>query len=176
MAPPPEYNLATQALQQKDPAKAEALVAAIVTKFKGLPTDWAQHATGLAADLALQKRDIVKAELAYADFNKLYPGTIQGKVGTAAIAAAKKNFDTARELIAPILEDALKVKDVPAANRYAYSRAFFVSGQVKEADGKLSEALEDYLRTVTIYYHDVAAVAAAKDRAEALRKEKITVP
>jgi hypothetical protein len=38
-------------------------------------------------------------------------------------------------------------------------------------------ALEDYLRTVTLFYHDPSAVAAAQTRADAIRREqKVAVP
>ena len=176
MPPPPEYGLAMQAVAQKDIPKALGLITGVASKYKRLPTDWAQQATALTGYLALQTGELVKAEVAFDDFKKCYPTSSDGDVGSAAIAAAKKNFAVAREKIAPIIEEALKVKDVPIPLRYAYSRAFYVSGQVKEADGNSSGALEDYLRTVTIFYHDSAAVAAAQERADALRKTKVTVP
>ena len=90
--------------------------------------------------------------------------------------SSKKDFATAKQKITPIIDEALKVKDVPLTQRYAYSRAFYVSGQVKESEGNLAGSLEDYLRTLTIFYHDPAAVAAAQERADALRKQKIAVP
>jgi hypothetical protein len=178
MAAPAEYGQALQAIQQKDLAKAASLVGALANKFKGLPTDWAQQATALVGDLAVQSGDLSKAESAYTEFRKLYPGggSTQAEVGMAAIAASKKDFASAKEKIAPIVAAALKEQNAPVANRFAYSRAFFVSGQVKESEGNKPGALEDYLRTVTIFYHDAAAVSAAQERADALRKEKITVP
>jgi hypothetical protein len=176
MAPPPEYNLALQAIGQRDLPKASALVSTIVSKYKGLPTEWAQHATALVGDLALQDGNLTKAAAGYEEFKKFYPSATQSEIGLAAIAASKKDFATARQKITPIIEEALKVKDVPLSQRYAYSRAFYVSGQVKESEGNLAGALEDYLRTVTIFYHDAAAVAAAQERADALRKQKIAVP
>ncbi len=176
MAAPPEYNLAMQAVAAKDLPKASATINSLVLKFKGLPADWAQQAMALSGFLALQTGDLAKAQLAFDDFKKFYPAAPEGKVGTAAIAASKKDFATAKSLIAPIIEDALKLKDVPLGNRFAFSRAFLVSGMVKESEKDFSGALEDYLRTTTIFYHDTAAVASAQDRAETLRKNKITVP
>ncbi|MEO8352808.1 MAG: hypothetical protein ABI680_13820 [Chthoniobacteraceae bacterium] len=61
---------------------------------------------------------------------------------------------------------------MPFANRIPYSGAFYVMGQVRESENDYAGALEDYLRTVTIFYHDPTALAAAQDRAEALRTEK----
>ena len=176
VAAPPEFNIAMQAVAAKDLPKANSVIAGIVTKFKGLPADWAQQATALSGFLALQSGDLAKAESAFRDFKTFYPAAPEGKVGTAAIAAAKKDFATAKSLVAPIIEDALKLKDVPLPNRFAFSRAFFISGLVKESENDFSGALEDYLRTSTIFYHDTAAVASAQERAEALRKNKITVP
>ncbi len=176
MAPPPEYGLAQQAIAQRDAAKAAALIGTVAGKYKGLPIDWAQQATALAGFLALQSGNTAKAELAFADLKKFYPAAVEAKIGAAAIAASKKDFATAKELIAPIVEEALKQKDVPAGSRFAYSRALYISGQVKESENDLSGALEDYLRTTTIFYHDAAAVAAAQERADALRKNKVAVP
>ena len=42
-------------------------------------------------------------------------------------------------------------------------------GKVKEAAGNLQGALEDYWRTVTLFYYDRVAVASAQERADALR-------
>ena len=176
MVPPPEYNLALQAVAAKDLPKATGIIRGLITKYKGLPADWAQQAAALAGFLALQSGDMAGAEAAFSDFKKSYPTAPEGKVGSAAIAASKKDFATAKGLIAPIVEDALKQKDVPVTNRFAYSRAMYISGLVKESEKDLPGALEDYLRTTTIFYHDTAAVASAQERADALRKNKIAVP
>ena len=176
MVPPPEYNLALQAIAAKDIPKAAGLIRGLITKYKGLPADWAQQAAALAGFLALQSGDMAGADAAFSEFKKSYPTAPEGRIGSAAIAASKKDFATAKSLIAPIVEDALKQKDVPVTNRFAYSRAMYISGLVKESEKDLPGALEDYLRTTTIFYHDTAAVASAQERADALRKNKIAVP
>ena len=58
-----------------------------------------------------------------------------------------------------------------SANRSLTACAFLILGQVKESEGNAPGALEDYLRTVTIFHHDPAAVSAAQERADALRKD-----
>ena len=176
MVPPPEYNSALQAVAVKDIPKALGIIRGLIAKYKGLPADWAQQAAALAGFLALQSGDMAGAEAAFSDFKKSYPNAPEGKVGSAAIAASKKQFGVAKDLIAPIVGEALKQKDVPVANRFAYSRAMYISGLVKESEKDLPGALEDYLRTTTIFYHDTAAVTAAQERADALRKNNIAVP
>ncbi|HSI11071.1 MAG TPA: hypothetical protein VK961_03460 [Chthoniobacter sp.] len=171
MPSPAEFNEAIRAYQQKDFAKALTLVKGVAGKFKGMPAPWAQQATGMLGELYIIANDIPKAEAAYADFKRLYPngGSLQSEVGLARLAVVKKDFDTAKQKLEPITDAALKEKTVTAVNALAYSQAFLVSGQVKEATGNLPGALEDYLRTVTLFYYDRVAVAAAQERADALR-------
>jgi len=180
MAPPPEYNQAIAAYQAKDFVKSLGFVKGVVARFKGMPSPWAQQMVAMLGDLYIVTNDIPKAEVAYADFKRLYPngGSLQSEVGLSRLAVAKQDYETARQKIEPITEAALKEKAVNPANAIAYSQAFLVSGEVKEAAGNLPGALEDYLRTVTLFYHDRIAVSTAQERADALRAAHpgVTVP
>ena len=180
MNPPAEYAQAMAAYTAKDFAKSLTLLKTVTDKFKGVPIAWAQQATAMLGELYIQNNDLAKAEAAYNDFKKLYPtgGSLQSEVGLSRLAVAKKDFETAKTKLAPITEAALKEKVLTTGNALAYSQAFLVSGQVKEAEGNLPGALEDYLRTVTLFYHDRAAVASAQERADALRaaNKEVTVP
>ena len=180
MAAPLEYSQGMQAYQAKDQAKALKLIKTVVDKYKGLPTVWAQQSLSLLGELYIAANDLPKAEAAYNDFKRLYPGggSLQSEVGLARLAVAKKDYETAKKKLAPITDAALKEKVISPTNGAAYSQAFVVSGQVNEAEGNFSGALEDYLRTVTLFYHDPAAVSVAQERADALQKEhkEVTVP
>jgi predicted Zn-dependent protease len=180
MAPPPEYSQAFQAYQAKDFKKALDLIRPIADRFKGMPSPWAQQAVSMLGDLYIALNDLPQAETAYLNFKKLYPngGSLQSEVGLSRLAVAKKDYATAKQKIAPITEQAFKDKVPTLSNALAYSQAFLVSGQVKESEGNLPDALEDYLRTVTVFYQDRAAVSTALDRADALRKahKDVTVP
>ena len=180
MNPPAEFGQAFQAYQAKDYTKARTLMKAVVDKFRGMPATWAQQASGMLVDIDLALKDTARAEVNYAAFVKAYPagGTLQADVLAARIAASKKNFDLAKQKLGPVTEAALKEKSVSGANALAFSQAFLVSGQVKEAEGNFNGALEDYLRTVTLFYHDRAAVGVAQERADALRAQhkEATVP
>jgi tetratricopeptide (TPR) repeat protein len=180
MAPPAELAHVMQSYEAKDYAKALALLKPVTDRFKGMPSPWAQQATSMLGDIFVAMNELQKAEAAYADFKRLYPsgGSMQSEVGLARIAVAKKDYATAKQKLAPITEAALKEKTISPANALAFSNAFVVSGQLKEAEGNLSGALEDYLRTVTLFYHDRAAVALAQDKADTLRSrhKEVTVP
>jgi hypothetical protein len=179
MTSPPEYAQAYAAYTAKDYAKSLTLMRAVVEKFKGLPAPWAQQASLMIGELYILTDDLPKAEAAAADFKTLYKTAgLQADVLLARIAAAKGDMATAKEKLGPITEAALKEKVINPANAFAYSQAFLVSGQVKEKEGNLPGALEDYLRTVTIFYHDRTAVASAQDRANTLREahKEVVVP
>ncbi len=184
MAPPPEYGQGYQAYSAGDLPKALILIKSVTDRYKGLPTDWAQYATGMLGDIYVASGDFTKAEAAYNEFKKLYQtaggSSATSEVGLARIAVAKKDFASAKTKLEPIIADALKEKTIPPAKALAYSQAFLVSGQLKEEEGNLQGALEDYLRTVTLFYHDRSAVTAAQQKADALRtRDKdhpLTVP
>jgi tetratricopeptide (TPR) repeat protein len=158
----------------------------VYEKYKGLPVDWAKVSALMVADSLINSGETDKAEAMYREFEQLYPGGggLQAKVGRARIAVAKKDLLSAKDTLASVTEEALKLKTVPRENAFAYSQAFYVMGLVNEADGKPQEALENYLRTVTIFYNDPNSRAAAQERADELRarnkgrkaSDQLTVP
>ncbi len=180
MAQPAELNQALALYQDKKYDEALVILKGLVTKFRGMPTTWAQQAAATVGSVYLAKGDVAGAENAYREFQKLYPGqgSLQSDVGLALVAVAKKDYAGAKAKLEPVAEAALKQKNVSSATALAYSSTFLGLGQIQEAEGNLSEALEHYLRTVTLFYHDRASAALAQERADALRKENkdITVP
>jgi tetratricopeptide (TPR) repeat protein len=180
MAAPAELTAAFAQYQAKDYGRALSGMKSVVEKFRGLPVPWAQQATAMLGELYIALNDLPKAEAAYNDFKKFYPsaGSLQSEVGLSRLAVAKQDYNTAEQKLTPITDAALKEKVITPTNALAYSQAFLVSGQVKEAKGNLSGALEDYLRTVTLFYHDRSAVASAQEKADALRAahKDVTVP
>lgn len=178
MNPPPDLAAAQRAYLAKDLPKALTLVKNVTDKYAGLPADWARQATGMLGDVYVATNDLARAEAAYKEFQKLYPGSTQGDVGMARIAISKKDFAGAKKKLEPIAEAALKEKIISSANGFSYSNAFLALGEIKESEGDLTGALGDYLRTVTLFYHDPTAVSVAQEKADALRSEnpKIAVP
>jgi tetratricopeptide (TPR) repeat protein len=173
MAQPAELNQAFVQYQEKKYDEALATLKALVAKYRGLPASWAQQAAATIGSIHLAKGDVAGAENAFREFQKLYPGqgSLQSDVGLALVAVAKKDYATAKAKLEPVAEAALKEKNVSAATALAYSATFLGLGQIQEAEGNLGEALEHYLRTVTLFYHDRASAAIAQERADTLRKE-----
>ena len=171
---PPEFAQAQKALEAKNYDAALAALK-VVEKFKGLPADWAQQATAMIGDVYIEKGDIPKAEAAFADFQKLYPTSAQAELGLAKLAIAKKDFATAKSKLDPVVGKAAEDKSVNQRSGFAYSQAHLLMGEVKESEGDLKGALECYLKTVTLFYYDRAAVAQAQQKADALRQANPSV-
>jgi tetratricopeptide (TPR) repeat protein len=181
MPAPAELNIAKAAFSAKEYQKALTALKPLVDKYKGLPTDtgWAQQATSMLGEIYVALDKLPEAEAAYKEYQRVYPGqgSVQAEVGMARIAASKKDYATAKQKLEPITAQALKQKIPPPALASAYSQAFFLLGQAEEAQQEYPAALENYLRTVTVFYHDKTAASSAQERADALRKDHgVTVP
>jgi len=180
MATPPEFATGKAAYEAGDYVKALAPIKAVADKFKGLPTLWAQEATSLLGNVYVALNKLPEAEAAYLDFQKSYGaqgGSIQSDVGLARVALSKKDYDKAKEKLEPITARALTEKHPAPALATTYSQAFYLLAQVEEAQQDYPAALQNYLRTVTLFHHDSVSAAGAQEKANALRKaHNIAVP
>lgn len=163
-----------------DYARALTELRPVSEKYKGLPTDWARRIAAVMGDLYLEAKDLTKAEAAYGEYARLYPGgksPLRSSVGLARLANAKGDRARARQLLEPIAKAALEDPAPSEADAAIYGQVFFLLGQAREAEKDFTRALEDYLRTVTLFHHDRAVATAAQKAADALRAaQKVQVP
>ena len=173
-APPPAFQAGMAAYSSSEWDKALAALKPIAEQFRGLPTPWAQQAMATLGDIYVEKNDLVRAEVAYNDYRKLYPSTggnsLRFGLGQARIALARKDLAGAKRQLDPITQAALKNPvDVTRSDAAAYGQAFFLLGQLEEQQGNPQGALQDYLRTVTLFYQDEPVAARAQKNADTLR-------
>ena len=180
-APPVTFQAGRAAYAAGDWDKALSIIKPITEQFRGLPTDWARQAFAMLGDIYIDKNDVPHAEIAYNDYRKLYPGGnfVRFNIGQARIALARANDAAARQQLDPIIAAALKnPTEASRADGAAYGQAFYLLGQLQEKQGQPAAALEDYLRTVTLFYQDAGTAARAQQHADALRAahKDLTVP
>ena len=177
-AAPPEFAQGQRAIEEGKLEEALTLIRGVTERYKGLPVVWASDATATLGNLFISLGRLPEAETAFDEFQKYYPGagSLAGSVGKARIAAERGKYAEARAAVEPLVKDALTKKDVSRAESQLYGQAFYVLGKVAEGEGKLPEAMENYCRTVAIFYQERAVVAAAEKRIEALRQKGITTP
>jgi tetratricopeptide (TPR) repeat protein len=183
VAPPPAFQSGYAAYQKGKWDEALAALKPLVDQFRSLPTFWEKAAVAALGDIYLEKGDIAKAEAAYNDFRNYYPfgaeNALHGNLAQARIAMARNNPAAAKQRLEPIAKAALEnPAAVSAANGAAYGKAFVLLGKIHEQEGNRQGALEDYLRTVTLFYQDKTATAAAQKSADALRaaNKDLTAP
>jgi tetratricopeptide (TPR) repeat protein len=177
-AAPKAYEDALAAWQTGDANKTLSLLKPVVDNFRGLPTPWAERASGLLGEVYLTLNQVPAAEEAFAAFQKAYPEAgAAADIGLARLAVTKKDFATAKAKLAPVIAEAETVTVAPAGKSAAYGQAFYLMGMVRESEGQLPEALRDYLSAVTLFHEDKAIVAQAQERANVLITEKkVIVP
>jgi tetratricopeptide (TPR) repeat protein len=159
--------------QTGDANKTLALLQPFVQTYRGLPTPWAERSSALLGEVLLTANKLPEATTAFADFQKAYPNSGSlAAIGLARLAVENNQFDDAKGKLQPILAEAEKVTIAPAGKSATYGQAYYLMGKINEKAGNNSEALRDYLSTVTLFYEDKAVVSKAQERADALVKEK----
>lgn len=173
-APPPAYQAGMTAYEAGQWDKALAALQPLTDQFRGLPTAWAQQAAGTLGDLYIEKNDLVRAEAAYASYRRFYPATAGNSwrfgLGQARLALARNHLAEARVALEGITQGALKnPAEASRADAAAYGQAFYLLGQIHETAGDFQAALEDDLRTTTLFYQDNAITVRAQKDADDLR-------
>lgn len=176
-AAPAAYEAALTAWQKNDAAATLAALKPLVASYAGLPVPWAERATALLGEVYLALNQIPDAEASFTAFQKAYPNAASlSGIGLARLAVAKKDYAAAKAKLTPIITEAKGVKVAGSGKSAMYGQAFYLMGVIKESEGTLPEALQDYLTTVTLFHEDKAAVAKAQERASALTSQNVIVP
>ncbi len=177
-AAPAEFTQGQRAIEAGKIEEALPLIKGVADRYKGLPTAWASDATAMLGNVYISLGKLPEAEAAFNDFQKSYPsaGPSATSIGKARLAAERGNFAEAKTIAEPLVADALGKKTVTRAESQLYGQAYYILGRVAEGEGKLPEAMEDYCRTVAIFYQERSVVTEAQKRIDALRQKGITTP
>ena len=177
MDPPADFQAVSVAWSKGDAVGALPKLAALVTNFKGLPTDWAERACSMLPEVYISLGKIPEAEAAYVEFTKLYPGSgSSSDLLLARLAVTKKDFRGARARLDPMVQSAKATLLPKGAESVPMSQALVLMGRINEEAGEKSEALENYLLVTTIFNDDPSTYAQALERANVLQKDKVLVP
>lgn len=175
MQPPPGLAEARKALTAEQYPQVLAAIEKDALAFAGLQVDWVIEALGLVADAHLATGKKSEAGAIYRKMETDYansPYAVKAKIGLAKISVSVNRLPEAEAALAPILENAAKQLAPPDAERRVYADAAFVMGQLEEARGNKQEALENYMRVVTLYPLNPSLTAQAEARIQALRADK----
>lgn len=180
MEQPTSVRTGLAAYEAGDFAKALSELRPVSEKYRGLPTEWARRVAAVMGDVYLETKDLARAEAAYTEYGRAYPGgkaSLRSNVGMARLAFAKGEQARAKQLLEPIAKAALEDAAPAEADGAMYGQVFLLLGQAREAEKDYAAALQDYLRAVTLFYQDRAVANAAQKAADALRTaQKVQAP
>lgn len=178
MEAPADWNKARELWEKGQAAETARILTPLVGSFLGLPVPWVKQAAVLLVDARLETGDDAGAEKVLADFAAAYPDADDlTPLLRAKLAIKRNNFVGAKPLLAPLVEQGSQTKLADSSQSVTYGQAFYMMGLIHEQEGNLPAALQDYLRTTTLFFEDAATTAKAKERADILINEKnIVVP
>lgn len=177
-AAPQEFTAGLKLIGEGKLELALPQIKAVAEKYSGLPTPWARDSAAMLGNLYISLEKLAEAEAAIKAFKNAYTSATSGaaNVAESRLAAARRQFDKAKALAEPVVASALSKKTVSRSDNQTYGQAYFVLGQCAENEGKLPVAMENYCRTVAIFYQDPSIVAEAQKRIDELRKKGVTTP
>jgi len=176
-AAPEAFAKATSEWASGNAASAFAGLKPLADSFKGLPTPWAQRSLSMLAEVLLAQGKPTEADAVLNEFRTLYPDSSSSlDLLLAQLALSRKDAEGARQKIEPLAKAAREAKLPGGSESAVQSQALFLMGQVEEASGDKSRALENYLLVTTIFNDDPKSTASAAERASALEREKVLVP
>jgi len=167
----PELAQAKDALKAGQYQKAVDLSKPLADKFLGIDAGWVAEAAGTLADAQSALGQTGEANKLYEKIMEAYPTSIyrlKGKIGQAKTLIASGNVDAGLAALAEV-EKAVEPSVVPdATSMQILSDVYLEKGKAYEKSQKLPEALESYLKVVTIYYLPADRAAAADKLAKEL--------
>ncbi len=177
MPPPAESATAIAAYQaaKADPTKwpaAEAALKKVIETYPRLPTPWMEDATLGLIEANGNTGKIKEAEELLKKFKAWYPRSPRVLNAVASMAQGlitAKRFDDAVALIDKAIGDKRKQLAVTDDEGKALGAAMNAMGACYEAKGDLSKALDSYLATKVLYFHDPATLKVAVEKTDALK-------
>ena len=174
---PPAFAKATADWSAGKGAAALAELKPLAETFKGLPTPWAQRSLSMLAEVYLAEGKTAEADAVLKDFRALYPESASSlDLLLGQLALSRKDISSARQKIEPLASSARQTKLPGGSDAAVQSQALFLMGQIEEASGNKSQALENYLLVTTIFNDDPKSTTSAAERASVLEGEKVLVP
>lgn len=173
MEPPADLAAAEKDIADGNHQAAATKLQKLVDTYSGLPAAWIPRATLMLADSLINIGNVDGAEKALVAYRQAFPeGSDAISLLQAKVAVARNNTIGAKPLLAPILEKANQSRLADSEDSVLYGQAFFLMGQIHEADSDYSNALEAYLKSSTIFFEDSSTAAKAQERADFLVAEK----
>ncbi len=182
MAPPEEFEEAEELYDEGDFTLAAGKYLAVYQRYNGLPARWMAATLVRLATIHIQEEEWDDAKKISEDYKNYYSERADAlaydQLINAMILVGQEKLDEARAVLDELGEVAAEKPHFDEREGAFHAQLSIAQARIAEEEGNLSKALENYLKVVTIYYHDETLLTQAKRAADQLlaNNEKLTVP
>jgi len=162
---PTAYDNALTALKTGKPQEAATALKQLVDRLAGLPSAWVIDAMLRLGDAYLEMKDTTAAAAAFERLKQLYPASAQAQVvdvKNARVLFSLKKYDDVMKVVNTYLEPQLKKDFLTPDQETAVAEALVLLGDCLLVKEKTYEALDCYLKVVTLYDYDDAREIEAR--------------
>jgi len=162
---PAAYDQALAALKAGKPQEALTALKPLVDRLAGLPSPLVADAVLRLGEAYLELKDTKAATTMFEKLKQLYPNSPQVEavdVKNARVLFATKQYDEAIKVITSYLEPQLKKDFLTPIQEALVAEALVLLGDCLLTQNKLFEAMDAYLKVVTLYDFDDARAAEAR--------------
>ena len=147
----------------------------IVDRYAGLPLPWAEESLVRLGDVQIAVKDYGGAKKTFDNFDILYPKSAFAPAVDAKCARilfAQGQTDKALSAIQAVIDPLLKRDYLSDEQEAAVAECLVVQGDCLVAAGRHDDALDSYLKVVTLFDADEDQVAIAKHKAGKLFEQR----
>jgi len=148
---------------------------AIVERYAGLPLAWAEESLVKLGEVQIALKDFAGAKRTFDSFKTVYaksPYVAVLDAKYARILFEQKQADQALQLIQGVIDPLLKREFLTEEQESGIADGLILLGDCRAAAGKNDDALDNYLKVVTLFDVDDDQTAEAKYKAGKLLEQK----
>jgi len=164
IAPPPGAEAGVKAFLRGDHKQAIKLLEPVFTKYRCLPQEWIEEISVQLGEAYNREGEWNKARELFLVFSRFYPKSRFGDVARSGEAQALMKTgkkDAARKILESLIKDLDGKTALSDDQNRALGRALVSFGQCCAEVNQNDQALDAFLKTITIYHLDPNAVAEA---------------
>jgi tetratricopeptide (TPR) repeat protein len=153
-------------------AKAIPALKAVVERYLALPVRWSMDASVALVRAYTEQKQFAEADAVAKQFMDAHPTLVNLVRPYLALAlAGQGKYDEAIGLLTEVVKASGDKLVVTPTEGRMLGTAYLALGDCHQAKGDAEKALESYLTTVVLYYHDDAVVRQAQTKADELKKK-----
>jgi len=153
-------------------AEALTVLKPLADRYMALPVPWIQDVVVAIVRCHTELRQFAEADAVAKKFGEYQPAQVNRVKPFLAVAlAGQKKYDEAIAALAEVAKTAVGKLVLTPAEARMFGQAFLTLGDCYAGKGDEQKALECYLTTTVLYYHDEPIARQAQVKADELKQK-----